>query len=70
MPTLQEIVPENVGLKGFADDHSLKRSFKADDRKAEQTTISTLPKCLIIPMCGDTKQALNILCLITEVKQS
>ena len=25
---LQEIVPENVGLNGFADDHSLKRSLK------------------------------------------
>ena len=45
--TLQEIVPENVGLNGFADDHSLKRSFKADDRKAEQTTISTLQNCLM-----------------------
>ena len=45
--TLQEIVPDNVGLNGFADDHSLKRSFKADNRKAEQTTISTLQNCLM-----------------------
>ena len=44
--TLQEIVPEEVCLNGFADDHSLKRSFKADDRKAEHTTISILQNCL------------------------
>ena len=31
--TLQEIVPEEMCLNGFADDHSLKRSFKADDRE-------------------------------------
>ena len=36
-----------MGLNGFADDHSLKRSFKADDRKAEQTTISALQNCLM-----------------------
>ena len=44
--TLQEIVPEEVCLNGFADDHSLKRSFKADDRKAEYTTISILQNYL------------------------
>ena len=44
--TLQEIVPEEVCLNGFADDHSLKGSFKADDRKAEHTTISILQNCL------------------------
>ena len=44
--TLQEIVPEEVCLNGFADDHSLKRSFKADDRKPEHTTISILQNCL------------------------
>ena len=44
--TLQEIVSEEVCLNGFADDHSLKRSFKADDRKAEHTTISILQNCL------------------------
>ena len=40
--TLQEVVPGDVGINGFADDHSLKRSLKADDRKAEQTIISAL----------------------------
>ena len=45
--TLQEVVPDDVGLNGFADDHSLKRSFKADDRKAEQTIISALQNCLM-----------------------
>ena len=45
--TLQEVVPDDVGLNGFADDHSLKRSFKADDRKAEQTVISALQNCLM-----------------------
>ena len=45
--TLQEIVPDDVGLNGFAHNHSLKRSFKADDRKAEQTTISALQNCLM-----------------------
>ena len=33
--TLQEVVPDDVGLNGFPDDHSLKRTFKGDDRKAE-----------------------------------
>ena len=36
-----------MGLNGCADNHSLKRSFKADDRKAEQTTISTLQNYLM-----------------------
>ena len=45
--TLQEVIPGDVGLNGFADDHSLKRSFKADDRKAEQTVISALQNCLM-----------------------
>ena len=35
-----------MSLNGFADNHSLKRSFKADDRKAEHTTISILQNCL------------------------
>ena len=45
--TLQEVVLGDVGLNGFADDHSLKRSFKVDDRKAEQTIISALQNCLM-----------------------
>ena len=45
--TLQEVVPDDVGLNWFADDHSLKRSFKADDWKAEQTVISALRNCLM-----------------------
>ena len=45
--TLQEVVPGDVGLNGFADDHSVKRSFTADDRKAEQTIISALQNCLM-----------------------
>ena len=45
--TLQEVVPDDVGLNGFADEHSLKRSFKADDRKAGQSTISALQNCLM-----------------------
>ena len=40
--TLQEIVPEEMCLNGFAGDHSLKTSFKADDRKVEHITISIL----------------------------
>ena len=34
-------------LNGFADDHSSKSSFKADDRKAEQSIISALQNCLM-----------------------
>ena len=45
--TLQEVIPGDVGLNGFADNHSLKRSFKADNRKAEQTIISALQNCLM-----------------------
>ena len=45
--TLQEVVPDDVSLNGFADDHSLKRSFKSNDRKAEQTIISALQNCLM-----------------------
>ena len=44
--TLQEIVPEKVCLNRFGDNHSLKRTFKPDDRKAEYTTISILQYCL------------------------
>ena len=44
--SLQEIVSEEMCLNRFTDDHSLKGSFKVDDRKAEHTTISILQNCL------------------------
>ena len=44
---LSEVIPPNLQLSGFADDHSVHKSFKAMDRQMEHNTISELEGCMI-----------------------
>ena len=39
---LQDVVPEDLQLSGFADDHSVRKTFKAGNMYEETTTISKL----------------------------
>ena len=39
---LQDVVPSSLQLSGFADDHSVRRGFKAGDREGERETICIL----------------------------
>ena len=45
--TLHEIVPSDLTLSGFADYHSIRRSFKADSTPDETETIQTLESCML-----------------------
>ena len=38
--TLQEVIPEDLHLSGFADDHSMHCEFKADNRQEEIACIA------------------------------
>ena len=44
---LQDVVPEDLQLSGFADDHSVRKTFKAGNTYEETTTISKLESCLL-----------------------
>ena len=44
---LQDVVPRDLQLSGFADDHSVRKTFKAGDTHEETTTISKLESCLL-----------------------
>ena len=44
---LSELIPPNLQLSGFADDHSVRKSFKAADRQMELNTILELEDCMI-----------------------
>ena len=44
---LQDIVPEDLQLSGFADDHSVRKAFKAGNTNTERSTISNLETCLL-----------------------
>ena len=44
---LQDVVPQDLQLSGFADDHSVRRSFKASDRQEECATNAKLEQCLL-----------------------
>ena len=44
---MQEVVPEGLQLSGFADDHSVRREFKANDRADECATNSMLEECML-----------------------
>ena len=44
---LQDVVPKDLQLSGFADDHSVRKTFKAGDTREETTTISKLESCLL-----------------------
>ena len=45
-PTTQDLIRTKVDLNGFADDHSLKNTFNANDRLAEKQSIHILELCL------------------------
>ena len=45
--TLHEIVPRDLTLSGFADDHSVRKSFKAGSDTDETETIHTLEGCML-----------------------
>ena len=44
---LQDVVPKDLQLSGFADDHSVRRSFKACNRQEESDTNTSLENCLL-----------------------
>ena len=44
---LQDVVPSSLQLSGFADDHSVRREFKARDREGESETICILEDCML-----------------------
>ena len=45
--TLHEIVPSNLTLSGFVDDHSIRRSFKADSTTDETEKTQILEECML-----------------------
>ena len=44
---LQDVIPKGLQLSGFADDHSIRKSFKAKNRQEECATNTSLEKCLL-----------------------
>ena len=45
--TLHEIIPKDLTLSGFTDDHSIKRSFRADSSVDEAETNQTIEECML-----------------------
>ena len=45
--TMQSVVPEEIDLHGFADNHILKRSIKASSRVAERESVSSLESTVL-----------------------
>ena len=45
-PITQDLIRTNVDLNGFTNNHSLKNTFKANDRLAEKQSIHILELCL------------------------
>ena len=45
--TLHEIIPPDLSLSGFADDHSVRRIFKAGSNAQEEATIHILQMCML-----------------------
>ena len=46
IPITQDLIRTNVDLNGFTNNHSLKNTFKANDRLAEKQSIHILELCL------------------------
>ena len=44
---LQDVAPDDLQLSGFADDHSVRKAFKAGNTNEEINTISKLESCLL-----------------------
>ena len=45
--TLHEVVPKDLTLSGFADDHSVRRPFRAGSSSQERDTIQTMETCML-----------------------
>ena len=45
--TMQSVVPDEIDLHGFADDHVLKNSFRASSRVDEKESILSLESTLV-----------------------
>ena len=45
--TMQSVVPGEIDLHGFVDDHVLKSSFKASSRVTEKESVSSLESTLV-----------------------
>ena len=44
---LHEVIPQDLQLSGFADDHSVRKSFKASDREEEVHTVEQTEACML-----------------------
>ena len=44
---LHEVVPPDLQLSSFADDHSVRKSFKASDREEEENTVEQTEACML-----------------------
>ena len=44
---LEEVIPSNLQISGFADDHSIRDSFKADNRREELNSKGSIQECMI-----------------------
>ena len=55
---LEDVVPNNLQLSSFADDHSVKNTFKASDRNAEIDTKANVEQCML-----NIKQWMDAACL-------
>ena len=45
--TLNDIIPSDLHLSGFADDHSVRKEFKANDRNAELQIKEDIEECMV-----------------------
>ena len=45
--TLNDIIPSDLHLSGFADDHSVRKEFRANDRNAELQTKEDIEECMV-----------------------
>ena len=45
--TLNDIVPSDLHLSGFADDHAVRKEFKVNDRNAELQTKEEIKECMV-----------------------
>ena len=48
---LHEVIPRDLQLSGFADDHSVQKSFKASSREKETNTLSAMEHCMLKVKC-------------------
>ena len=46
--TLNDILPSDLHLSGFADNHSVRKEFRANDRNAELQTKEEIKECMVI----------------------